>query len=306
MGYGMASNLRKNLPKHTTLHIFDVNQTTITKFIQQHQHHGAIHHSPSPKHLATACDILITMVPADQHVQTVYFNLNHGVIAAPHNPSRLLLDCSTIDIEGSQQNGAKLKSAGAGIYIDCPVSGGVYAADRGCLSFMIGHPAHDTPAGRRDDETAQTILDTLAMMGDTSKIRFCGAPGLGLVAKIAANYICISNLLVAAEGMALGMKYGIDRKVLFDSIQDGAGQSWVMHYEQPVPGIVSDAPSSRGYERAFAARLGLKDLRIGVKALKGKGVVPSAGELAIRAFEKVDRDMRTTVSCARLPCCGCG
>lgn len=301
MGYGMASNLRKRLPESATLHVFDVNEKVIAKFIQEHQHCGPIHNSLSPKQLATDCDVLISMVPADQHVQTVYFDAQQGVIAAPRNPRRLLLDCSTIDIEGSQENGEKLRSAGAGIYVDCPVSGGVYAANRGCLSFMVGHPAPGP--GDENDGIGRSILETLSMMGDTTKIRFCGAPGLGLVAKIAANYICISNLLVATEGMALGMKYGMDRQVLFDSIQDGAGQSWVMHYEQPVPGIVSDAPSSRGYERAFAARLGLKDLKIGVKAAKSKGLEPSAGQLAIQAFEKVHADPRTTVSGLSRLCC---
>lgn len=301
MGYGMASNLRKRLPKHATLHIFDVDEKTIAKFIQEHQQYGPIHTSLSPKHLATDCDVLISMVPADQHVRAVYFDPQQGVIAAPRNPGRLLLDCSTIDIEGSQENGKALKSAGAGIYVDCPVSGGVYAASRGCLSFMVGYTA-PTPDNQHGG-ISQSVLETLSMMGDTTKIRFCGAPGLGLVAKIAANYICISNLLVAAEGMALGMKYGMDRQVLFDSIQDGAGQSWVMHYEQPVPDIVSDAPSSRGYERAFAARLGLKDLKIGVKAAKSKGIEPSAGQLAIQAFEKVHADPRTTVSGVIRFCC---
>jgi 3-hydroxyisobutyrate/3-hydroxypropionate dehydrogenase len=291
MGYGMACNMRKNMPSSQTLHIYDISSATCSRFVKENSHYGPITVESSAKNLATNCRTLVSMVPADQHVQAAYFDPSTGVIAAPPNPDRLMLDCSTIDIEGSKANGKRLEQHGSGTYIDCPVSGGVYAANRGCLSFMVGYPA---PTG--DDLLAQCILDTLLLMGDPEKIRFCGAQGLGLVAKIAANYICISNLLVAAEGMALGMKYGMDKKVLWDSIQDGAGQSWVMHYEQPVPGIVDDAPSSRGYERAFAARLGLKDLKIGVKAMRIKGVEPTAGLLAIEAFEKVDKDPRTTVS----------
>ena len=77
---------------------------------------------------------------------------------------------------------------------------------------------------------------------------------------------------------------------------DGTANSWVMGLEQPVPGIVAEAPSSNGYRRAFAARLSLKDLGIAVNAAKRVGLDPSAGEAAIRAFQKVDADPRTRVS----------
>lgn len=100
--------------------------------------------------------------------------------------------------------------------------------------------------------------------------------------------------------MALGVKYGIDEKILWQCMTDGAANSWVMHLEQPVPGIVEEAPSSKGYERAFAARLGLKDLGIAKRAAKKVGLKTQVGDVAYEVFEKVDADERTKVSAS---CC---
>ncbi|EMT67723.1 Putative 3-hydroxyisobutyrate dehydrogenase, mitochondrial [Fusarium odoratissimum] len=113
------------------------------------------------------------------------------------------------------------------------------------------------------------------------------------IAKIAHNYITLANNLVATEGMAIGLKYGIDKKALFKCIREGTANSWVMGLEQPVPGLVPEAPSSNKYKRAFAPALSVKDLTIGIEAAKKVGIAPTAGEAAIKAFREVDADPRT-------------
>lgn len=119
---------------------------------------------------------------------------------------------------------------------------------------------------------------------------------MGQVAKIAHNYITLANNLVATEGMAIGLKYGIDKNALFKCIRKGTANSWLMGLEQPVPGLVPEAPSSNNYKRAFAPALSVKDLTIGINAAKSVGINPSAGEAAIAAFRAVDADHRTHVS----------
>lgn len=69
-----------------------------------------------------------------------------------------------------------------------------------------------------------------------------------------------------------------------------------MGLEQPVPGLVAEAPSSNNYKRAFAPALSVKDLTIGIEAARRVGINPSAGEVALRAFREVDDDPRTHVS----------
>lgn len=202
-----------------------------------------------------------------------------------------MIDCSTIEIEFTQELGKTIIDAGLGSFVEATVSGGMWGANAGTLSFMLGHPEPNT-----DDRVGQRIYNTLSLVGIPSTITFCGGLGMGQVAKIAHNYITLANNLVATEGMAIGLKYGIDKKALFKCIREGTANSWVMGLEQPVPGLVPEAPSSNKYKRAFAPALSVKDLTIGIEAAKKVGIAPTAGEAAIKAFREVDADPRTHVS----------
>lgn len=201
-----------------------------------------------------------------------------------------MIECSTIEIESTQEIGKTIIDAGLGAFVDAIVSGGMWGANAGTLSFMVGHtkPTETDVVGKR-------VYETLSLAGVPSTIAFCGGLCMGQVAKIAHNYITLGNNLVATEGMAIGLKYGIDQKALFKCITEGAANSWVMGLEQPVPGLVSDAPSSNKYKRAFGPELSVKDLTIGIDSAKKVGINPTAGEAAIAASRKVVADPRTKV-----------
>lgn len=287
----MASNLRKRLPSSTTLQVCDINADLCQRLINEFGSYGKVEVASSPKDLASKCRTVLSSLPSSAAVRKVCLDGETGLIAAPQDSDRLILECSTIEIETTQELGEKIMKAGAGTFVDATVSGGAWGANAGTLSFMVGHPEPTD-----SDEIGRRVLETLSLVGVPKTIQFCGRLGMGQVAKIAHNYICIANLLAATEGMALGLKYGIDKMALWKSITDGAADSWIMHYEQPVPGIIEDSPASRGYQRAFAAVLGLKDLGIAINAAKKVGIDPTAGQAAYNAFEKVHNDPRTRVS----------
>ncbi|KAE8166110.1 NAD binding domain of 6-phosphogluconate dehydrogenase-domain-containing protein [Aspergillus tamarii] len=288
IGYGMASNLRKKLPASQTLYVFDINQDSIQRLIKEVGHYGKIEVASSAKELASKVGTLLSSLPAGPHVRNVYLDPENGVIAATKDSDRLLIECSTIEIESTQELGKTIMDAGLGTFVDATVSGGMWGANAGTLSFMVGHakPTETDVMGNR-------VFETLSLVGTPDTITFCGGLGMGQVAKIAHNYITLANNLVATEGMAIGLKYGIDKNALFKCIREGTANSWVMGLEQPVPGLVPEAPSSNNYKRAFAPALSVKDLTIGIDAAKKVGVNPTAGEAAITAFRKVDADPRT-------------
>ncbi|OGM49574.1 hypothetical protein ABOM_001654 [Aspergillus bombycis] len=288
IGYGMASNLRKKLPSSHTLYVFDLNQEVIQRLINEFGHFGKIEVTSSAKELTMRVGTVLSSLPAGPQVRKVYLDPDNGVIAATKDSGRLLIECSTIEIESTQELGKTIFNAGLGTFVDATVSGGMWGANAGTLSFMVGHaePTETDLVGRR-------IFETLSLVGEASTITFCGGLGMGQVAKIAHNYITLANNLVATEGMAIGLKHGIDKNALFKCIREGTANSWVMGLEQPVPGLVSDAPSSNNYRRAFAPALSVKDLTIGIDAAKRVGINPTAGEAAIKAFRVVDADPRT-------------
>lgn len=291
IGGGMAKNLRQKLPSSTTLYIFDINKAASERLVKEHGSHGRIEVATSPKHLANQCKTILSSVPNGTAVRSIFLTPETGVIAAEKNANRLIIECSTIEIEAVQEIGKTIMDAGLGSYVDAPVSGGIWGANDGTLSFMVGYKELST-----GDALANRIVETLSLVGDMQVTNFCGGLGMGQVAKIAHNYITLCNNVAATEGMALGLKYGIDKKVLWKVITKGTANSWVMGLEQPVPGLVEQAPSSNGYKRAFGPELSVKDLVIAVRSAKRVGIAPTAGQNALPLFERAVADDRTKVN----------
>src|ERR1700683_4173104 len=101
---------------------------------------------------AKACvenaDIVITMLPAGEHVLSVWNEV------VPHaRQGTLFIDCSTIDVDSARQ-AHKLAAASGFATLDAPVSGGVGGAKAATLTFMVGGSAHAFAHGK-------TVLERL-------------------------------------------------------------------------------------------------------------------------------------------------
>lgn len=74
----------------------------------------------------------------------------------------------------------------------------------------------------------------------------CGPVGAGVTVKLINNYLSVTNILVASEGLNLGMKMGIDPSKLTSIINASSGQTWITMRNNPVPGVQADSVASRG------------------------------------------------------------
>lgn len=122
MGYGMATNVRQKLSKNATMFINDVNTDACERFVKELSQHGPIEIVKTAKETVSKAPVLISIVPAAKHVKQVYLDKENGVIAAPRDENRLILECSTIDVESTREVGKAITDAGVGRYIDAPVS----------------------------------------------------------------------------------------------------------------------------------------------------------------------------------------
>ncbi|KAF9889093.1 hypothetical protein FE257_008070 [Aspergillus nanangensis] len=285
MGSRMAANLRRSLPPSTTLIVNDLNPDACQRFQAEYGSYGPIEISPTAKDAAERASTVISIVTASSHVRSVYLDPHSGVINARADATRLLLECSTIDLETTREVQRRLSAAGMGVYIDAPVSGGVQRASDGSLAFLIGHD-------RSDSALRQRIASTIRPMAqEQDQVIFCGAFSTGLAAKIANNYIACSNMAVLAEASAMGMANGVDRHALFECFRKSSGYSWAVDYAQPVPGLVP-GPASRGYEVSFLMPMILKDMTLGIE-MAGQGNTPSTVGAAVRdLFQAADEDKR--------------
>ncbi|KAJ5935993.1 hypothetical protein N7454_005291 [Penicillium verhagenii] len=291
MGYAMAKNIRKEMAPTGTLYVFDVFGRVCEKFRDEFASVGPIVIVESPKEAAAMSQTIISIVPGAKEVREVYLHDVSGVIAAPKNEDRLIMECSTIDSQSSREVGQALGTAGAGTYIDTPVSGGVPGAESRTLSFLMGHskPSDTDPISHRLEKVA-------AMMGNPKKFFYCGKLGAGLAAKISNNYLSCSILLAVAEAMAIGIRSGVDEKLLHEVIHNSTGQNFMADVVQPVPGIVPDAPSSNNYKLGFKTQMMIKDLGLGIDAGYATGIKPTMAEAAYRVYENAAVDPKCIVS----------
>ena len=122
MGYGMATNIRKKLSKNATMFVNDVNHSACERFAEENSSYGSIKIVSTAKDTASKAPVLISIVPASQHVRQVYLDQENGVVATTPGENRLILECSTIDVETTREVGKAIMDKGIGRYIDAPVS----------------------------------------------------------------------------------------------------------------------------------------------------------------------------------------
>ncbi|KIX99559.1 uncharacterized protein Z520_05135 [Fonsecaea multimorphosa CBS 102226] len=290
MGFHMAGNIRSKMDRSSTLHIFDVNNASCQDFVHKFGDLGPVRIAKSSKEVAEASKTVLSMVPMDQHCRAVYLDPETGVIAARADQDRLILECSTISIATAQEVGKAVMEAGRGRYIDTPVSGGVGGAEAGSLSFFIGYPN----AATDNDPLVQHIKTVIGWMGAAERINFCGFLGGGLVSKIANNYMGLCNLAAAAQGMAFGIRHGMNPETLFRCIKGSSGDSWILNFSPPVPGVVAKSAASNGFRAGFRPSLCVKDVSLAIKAAREVGINATMGEMALKEYERADQDPRTT------------
>jgi 3-hydroxyisobutyrate dehydrogenase len=196
---------------------------------------------------ADGADVVITMLPAGQHVRAVYMG-EGGVIGAARSGA-LLIDCSTIDVDSARAVATAASDAGV-LMVDAPVSGGVGGAEAGTLTFMVGGP----------DAAVEAARPILECMGKA--VVHAGGSGTGQAAKICNNMMLGIQMLSVCEAFMLAKRLGLDAQKLFDVSSKASGQCWSLTTYCPVPGPVPTSPANRDHAPGFTAAMMLKDLKL--------------------------------------------
>ncbi|KIW64081.1 3-hydroxyisobutyrate dehydrogenase [Phialophora macrospora] len=278
MGYPMAKNLRAKMPEGDTLTIFDLNAASLEQFTQEATPSRVVV-AKTPREVAEKSDNIISALPEPRHVKGVFEEILASALPKPPSePSRLFIDCSTIDPTTSREVAKMVKEkAGAG-FVDAPMSGGVVGARAGTLTFMVGAEKEDMPK----------IQEILLLMG--KKVWHMGPQGTGLSGKLANNYALAINNIACAEAMNLGMRWGIEGKALADLLNSATGKSWPSEINNPVPGVLESSPASRGYEGGFGVSLMNKDLRLAMTAAQEAGAKLALAEKAKEVYDLTEKE----------------
>ena len=216
-------------------------------------------------------DVLITMLPASEHVEKVYLGEN---LLDKLDKSILIIDCSTIAPEISVKVASAAKEKGLEM-IDAPVSGGVAGAHAGTLTFITG-------GSPKSIELATPVLKKMG-----NQVLHAGNNGSGQIAKICNNMLLAVHMCGTAEAIALGVKNGLDPNVISKIMQSSSGNNWSLEKYNPFPGIMPNAPSSNEYKGGFLNKLMLKDLGLAAQISKNSDAETPMGDKARELYEEL-------------------
>ena len=260
MGFPMA---RRVIEARHHLVVFDTRMEVVDKLAAL----GATA-AASPKDVADRTETVMASLPSLQASLDVATGKD-GVIEG--KKVKRFVDLSTVGSQMAVKIHDLLKKANI-VQIDSPVSGGVPGAEKGTLAVMVSGP-------RAEFETIKAALEVIG------KIFFIGEkPGAGQTMKLANNFLSATAMVATSEAVVMGVKSGLDPKVMIDVINAGSGMSTASRDKFP------RAVLPRSFDYGFATGLMVKDVRLAIDEMRSLGLNMEVAESVGRLWETVIRD----------------
>ncbi|MFD5461215.1 2-hydroxy-3-oxopropionate reductase [Kitasatospora sp. NPDC127059] len=247
MGKPMAVNLVK-AGHHVTG--FDLSQASIDTVVAAGGHGAA-----SIADAVKDAEIVVTMVPADPHVEAVI--LGEGGVLENVQPGTLVIDMSSITPQTSIKVGKAAREKGVRT-LDAPVSGGEAGAVEAVLSIMVGGEAADFAE-------AKPLFDALG-----TTVVHVGPDGAGQTVKAANQLIVAVNIQVLAEAVVFLENAGVDLGAALDVLGGGLAGSTVLNRKKA-------NMLNREFAPGFRIDLHHKDMGIVTDAARAVGAALPVG-----------------------------
>jgi 3-hydroxyisobutyrate dehydrogenase-like beta-hydroxyacid dehydrogenase len=242
MGYPMAERLAKAGCDITVYNRTRAKAEPLTKL--------GVKVAERPADLADR-DIVFTMVSASDDLKQVTIGAD-GVLAAKPKAPKILIDCSTVSEEASQEVRAAAEKRGTQM-LASPVSGNGKVVKAGKLSVVVSGP----------EDAYKTALPYLERIGQG--VSYVGEGELARMVKICHNVFLGIVIEALVEVTVLAQKGGVPRHAFLDFINKSVMGSTFSRYKTPALVNLDFAPT-------FTPVLLRKDLDLGLAAARKTGV----------------------------------
>jgi 3-hydroxyisobutyrate dehydrogenase-like beta-hydroxyacid dehydrogenase len=260
MGFPMA---RRLIEAGHHLIAFDTRNEVVEQLVARGAEAGA-----SPKDVADRAETVMASLPSLQASLDVATGAG-GVIEG--NRVKRFVDLSTVGSQMAVRIHDLLAKRNI-VQIDSPVSGGVGGAEKGTLAVMVSGP-------RSEFEAIEPALQVIG------KVFFIGEkPGAGQTMKLANNFLSATAMVATSEAIVMGVKSGLDPKVMIDVINAGSGMNTASRDKFPRSVL------PRSFDFGFATGLMVKDVRLALEEMKSLGLSMEVAEAVGRLWEVVIRD----------------
>ena len=232
----------------------------------------------TPEALASACDIVITMLADDAASQDVYLG-ESGLLKG--KKAKVFIEMSTVS--PNWINRLQSQSSRAAI-IDAPVSGATQAAQAGKLMIMVGG----------SEEIAQPLLPIFDALGEKTII--LGKQSAGATMKLAINSVIHSLNQAAAESLNLAQAAGIELPLAFEALESSAACAPMLRYRKPL------YLDERAHQVTFTIGLAAKDVDLATRLARSLDVQMPQAELNLGILKQAsqngyaNRDMASVIS----------
>ncbi len=220
----------------------------------------------SAAEVASVAETVFLSLPDPQIVQAVALGKN-GIIEG--TKIKRLVDFSTIGPRAAE-NVARGLGASDIAHVDAPVSGGVKGAREGTLAIMVACPA---PVFAGVEEILKNF-GKVFHLGET--------PGQAQTMKIANNLLAGAAIALTSEAMVMGVKAGLDPKLMLDVLNTSTGRNSATQDKFPK----SVLPGS--FDFGFTTGLSYKDICLCIDEAEALGVPMVVGS-AVRQMLAVTK-----------------
>ncbi len=219
----------------------------------------------TPRDTASQANVLITIVSDPPAVEQVLWG-EAGAFEGLRRGS-VYIDSSTVSPDLARRAAGACSERGVE-FLDAPVTGGTWGAEKGELVFMIG--------GKQ--ETLDRVKPVLEAVG--KRFFLLGPNGAGQTVKLAMNLLLALQVEALAESLAIVTKAGLPGERLIEVMQSSMARAAVLDVKAPYM-LKNDYPPS------FPLRLMHKDVRLAVELARKEGVRLPAGEAAYATYSAV-------------------
>jgi 3-hydroxyisobutyrate dehydrogenase-like beta-hydroxyacid dehydrogenase len=221
----------------------------------------------SPRETAAKADVLITIVSDPPALEEVLWGRD-GAMEGLRRGSTYI-DSSTVSPALARKVGAACSERGVG-FLDAPLTGGTWGAEKGELVFMVG--------GEKEVlERAKPALEAMA-----KNIFLLGPTGAGQTVKLAMNLILALQVDALAEALALVTTAGVPGERLIEVLQSSMARAGVLDVKAPLM-LKNEYPPS------FPLRLMHKDIGLALDLAKQHAITLPAAAAAYSTYDAVKK-----------------
>jgi 3-hydroxyisobutyrate dehydrogenase-like beta-hydroxyacid dehydrogenase len=257
--------IAEHVAAHTDAVVYDIREEALAPF----RGHATI--AMSPADVAARSDVVIGCLSSLQAYRSAIME-SQGIFGGR---AKIYLHIGTTGSDLAHELEAALATHGI-VMVDAPITGGVPRAKDGTLTTMVSGP-------RAAVDQVMPVLRSYS----SNVVNVGEKVGAAQTMKVINNMLSAANLAIAAEGLVMGVKAGLDPETMLQVINAGTGQNSATLTKLPNH-ILTGA-----FDYGGSMAITIKDLSAFMHEAQALSFDTPLGAIVQQAYKTADRGVPT-------------